>query len=57
MDVHHASGRVGELVRRTHLLLLRLHEGRLPNDLVNPMSSRDKVVLCVSIVPRDTLLR
>ena len=50
MDVHHARRRVGELVRCTHLLLLRLHEGRLPQrpgDLPN----EDAVVSCVSIVP------
>ncbi len=30
VDVDHACRHVGELVRRAHLLLLRLHEGRLP---------------------------
>ena len=29
VDVHRARRHVGELVRRTHLLLLRFHEGRL----------------------------
>jgi xanthine dehydrogenase molybdopterin-binding subunit B len=30
VDVDHASRRIGELVRRTHHLLLRLSQGRLP---------------------------
>ena len=54
MDVHHAGRHVGELVRRTHLLLLRLHEGRLPQRPGGPEQSsmlNRFCVSCVSIVP------
>ena len=57
VDVHHAGRHVGELVRRTHLLLLRLHEGRLPQRPGEPDEHdeyNDNVVSCVSIVPRET---
>src|ERR1700676_3097051 len=54
VDVHHARRRVGKLVRRTHLLLLRLHEGRLPQ---RPGESGELAnVSCVSIVPCEALV-
>ena len=48
MDVHHARRRVGELVRCTHLLLLRLHERHVSQAT---WRFRITAVSCVSIVP------
>src|SRR5271165_5196878 len=57
VDVHHACRGVGELIRRSHLLLLRFHEGRLPQRPGEPDEQDacfDICVSCVSIVPCET---
>src|SRR5580693_5539305 len=57
VDVHHACRGVGELIRRAHLLLLRFHEGRLPQRPGEPDEQDacfDILVSCVSIVPCET---
>src|SRR6516225_6226842 len=59
VDVDHACRHVGELIRRTHLLLRRFHEGRLPQRPGGPVKrdslriSANILVSCVSIVPCD----
>src|SRR5438309_10397550 len=56
VDVHHTGRHVGKFIRRTHLLLLRFHEGRLPQRPGGPLAAGCMLisVSCVSIVPSDT---